>query len=79
MFQAKGAVVVLLLSLLVGAVAMAQTDPGVRGGAPGAGGPLAGISVQEQKFFENGQTRSQQTESVSGTIQGTGSGIRADL
>jgi len=75
MFQAKGAVVVSLLSLLVGAVAMAQTDPGVRGGAPGAGGPLARFSVQEQKFFENGQTRFQQTESVSGTIPGTGSGL----
>jgi CxxC motif-containing protein (DUF1111 family) len=77
MFQTTRAVVVLLLSLLmVSAVTLAQpTDPGVRGGAAGAGGPLAGISVQESKFFDNGQTRFQQTESVSGTIPGTGSGL----
>jgi hypothetical protein len=42
MFQPTRSVVVLLLSLLLGgAVVLAQTDPGVRGGAAGAGGPLA--------------------------------------
>src|SRR5260370_24697993 len=53
----------------------AQTDPGVRGAPAGAGGPIAGMSVQEEKFFANGQTRFQQVESVSGTISGTGSGL----
>src|SRR5258708_7063543 len=53
----------------------AQTDPGVRGGPAGAGGPIAGMSVQEEKFFSNGTTRFQQIESVSGTISGTGSGL----
>ena len=76
MFQRTRTVVVLSLSLsMVGAVALAQTDPGVRGGAAGAGGPLVGISTQESKFFSNGQTRFQQAESVSGTISGTGSGL----
>jgi hypothetical protein len=27
------------------------TDPGVRGGAPGAGGPLPGLSSLEMQFF----------------------------
>jgi CxxC motif-containing protein (DUF1111 family) len=65
----------LLSLLMVGGVAMAQTDPGVRNGAAGAGGPLPGISTPEGKFFSNGQTRFLQTESVSGTIAGTGSGL----
>ncbi len=33
-------------------MACAQQDPGVRGGAPGAGDPIAGLSNQQQKFFE---------------------------
>jgi len=76
MCQLRRIVLGFLLSLLmVGGVAMAQTDPGVRNGAAGAGGPLHGINVQEEKFFSNGQTRFLQTESVSGTIAGTGSGL----
>ena len=30
------------------------TDPGVRGGAAGAGGAIAGLTVQETKFFNAG-------------------------
>jgi CxxC motif-containing protein (DUF1111 family) len=73
--QAAGMILAVGSVLANASVASAQTDPGVRGGAAGAGGPLAGISIQEEKFFNNGQTRFQQTESVSGTIQGTGSGL----
>ncbi len=52
------------------------TDPGVRPGPAGAGGPIAGLTVQEQKFFDNGQGRFTETDSVSGTIQGeAGSGL----
>jgi len=29
-------------------------DPGVRGGAPGAGGPLSGLTAMERAFFEQG-------------------------
>jgi mono/diheme cytochrome c family protein len=29
-------------------------DPGVRGGEPGAGGPIAGLSVTQQAFFQHG-------------------------
>src|SRR5216683_6146227 len=42
----------------------AQTDPGVRGGAAGAGGSLPGLTVQESKFFRNGQSRFLEVDSV---------------
>ena len=68
-------IAVIAMSVPAATVATAQSDPGVRGGAAGAGGIIAGTSVQETKFFNNGLTRFQQTESVSGTISGTGSGL----
>jgi CxxC motif-containing protein (DUF1111 family) len=52
------------------------TDPGVRGGAPGAGGELSGLTVQEGKFFDEGQRRFAEIDSVSGTLSGeAGSGL----
>lgn len=52
------------------------SDPGVRGGPPGAGGMIAGLTVQEQKFFQDGQNRFLEVDSVSGTIPGeAGSGL----
>src|SRR5215469_16057685 len=45
-------------SLVIVVVAVrAQTDPGPRGGAAGAGGPISGLTVKEGKFFNDGQTR----------------------
>jgi CxxC motif-containing protein (DUF1111 family) len=41
-------------------------DPGVRGGSPGAGGPLAGLTQDELAFFNDGLTRFVTVESVSG-------------
>jgi CxxC motif-containing protein (DUF1111 family) len=58
------------------------TDPGVRGGASGAGGEIAGLTVQEGKFFDEGQRRFTETDSVSGTVAGeagTGLGPRFNL
>ena len=43
-------------------------DPGVRGGAPGAGGPLGGMSGDYQNFFNAALVRFQEVDSVSGTI-----------
>lgn len=43
------------VSLSVGKVIHAQataSDPGVRGGAPGAGGSIAGLTPQQLSFFE---------------------------
>src|SRR5262245_8067575 len=56
--------------------ALAQTpaDPGVRNGAPGAGGPLPGLNNNELKFFTAAQGVFQEVNSVSGTIAGEESG-----
>jgi CxxC motif-containing protein (DUF1111 family) len=41
-------------------------DPGMRGGAPGAGGPLPGLASDEAQFFQDGLTRFQDIEVVTG-------------
>ena len=41
-------------------------DPGVRGGPPGAGGPLAGLTADETVFFQDGQSRFGEIETVKG-------------
>jgi CxxC motif-containing protein (DUF1111 family) len=41
-------------------------DPGVRGGAAGAGGPLKGLVADETAFFQDGQTRFLDVEVVTG-------------
>src|SRR5438105_12662693 len=43
---------------------MGQTDPGVRAGPPGAGGPIAGLDVKQGKFFSDGQIRFSEIEAV---------------
>jgi CxxC motif-containing protein (DUF1111 family) len=39
-------------------------DPGVRGGPAGAGGPLQGLTADETAFFQDGQSRFAEIESV---------------
>ena len=39
-------------------------DPGVRGGDPGAGGPLSGLSADEATFFQDGMNRFLEIEGV---------------
>lgn len=41
-------------------------DPGVRGGPAGAGGPLPGLTTDELAFFQDGQSRFAEVESVTG-------------
>ena len=54
----------------------AQTDPGPRGGAAGAGSYYYSLNANEQNFFTQAQLRFQEVDSVSGTIPGeTGSGL----
>jgi CxxC motif-containing protein (DUF1111 family) len=48
-------------------VCLAQKDPGVRGGPPGAGGPIAGLQVNEQALFVEGIKRVTQLEAVCDT------------
>ena len=45
----------------------AQKDPGVRGGPPGAGGPITGLQVNELALFNEGKLRVTQLESVCDT------------
>jgi hypothetical protein len=75
-----GAITALALALpLSGGVALAQsapTDPGVRGGAAGAGGPLPGLDTTEQNFFTAALGRFQEVDSVSGTINDAPPGIQ---
>ena len=52
------------LGMLAGAL-LAQSDPGVRGGLPGAGTPIAGLTAGELDFFTNsGATQFAQVEAV---------------
>jgi CxxC motif-containing protein (DUF1111 family) len=56
------------------------SDPGVRVGPPGAGGPLPGLSTPEVNFFTNALTVFREVDSVSGTIEaGSGLGPRFNL
>src|SRR5215467_6944268 len=43
-------------------------DPGVRGGAAGAGGPIAGLSKSQLDFFNVGQNEFVDVEDVAGGL-----------
>jgi CxxC motif-containing protein (DUF1111 family) len=77
-------------ALWSGGNALAQSspvDPGLRGGAAGAGGPLPGLDTTEKNFFTAARARFQEVDSVSGSINdappgiqnGTGLGPRFNL
>jgi CxxC motif-containing protein (DUF1111 family) len=59
---------ILSLALITRGYSVGQTkspvDPGVRGGAPGAGGPLPGLTADETAFFLDGQSRFAEIEVV---------------
>ena len=63
-----------LAMLLLTTTAFAQSDPGVRGGVAGAGGPLASVSANNPanilQFFNAGKNDFLEVDSVSGTIAG---------
>jgi CxxC motif-containing protein (DUF1111 family) len=65
-----------------GGGAQQAQDPGVRAGAPGAGGPLANLTSDYQQFFTAALARFQEVDSVSGTIAnepGVGLGPRFNM
>jgi CxxC motif-containing protein (DUF1111 family) len=75
------AVKLMLAALFLTGMALAQTDPGVRGGAAAAGGPVASVSannpVGSLAFFNDALTTFKEVDSVSGTIEaGNGLGPR---
>ena len=65
---------VALTTLSCAPSAFAQVDPGVRGGAAGAGHPLPGLTANEQIFFDVGQDDFNEAEGV-----GDGLGPRFNL
>jgi CxxC motif-containing protein (DUF1111 family) len=57
---------------LLAVAALAQTtphDPGVRPGTGSAGGPVPGLTSQQNDFFLQAKDRFQEVDSVSGTIE----------
>jgi CxxC motif-containing protein (DUF1111 family) len=64
----------LFLSLLFVLQAFAQVDPGVRGGGAAAGSPLSSVAANNPvtilNFFNDGKTRFQEIDSVSGSLAG---------
>src|SRR5205807_3278961 len=70
-----------LTAIFLAGMASAQVDPGVRGGAAGAGQPLASVAANTPTtildFFNDGLDRFTEVDSVSGTIEaGFGLGPR---
>jgi len=60
----------------LGQQAVAALDPGPRGGAAAAGGPLAGLGADEVKFFRAAKAQFITIDSVTGSIAGeSGSGL----
>ena len=60
---------ILLVAMITSGYTLGQSgsapvDPGVRGGAAGAGGPLMGLTPDETAFFLDGQTRFAEIEVV---------------
>lgn len=76
--RARPVVSLVLLSLTV--QVFPQTDPGPRGGPPGAGGPLASVAANNPTtiltFFNDAENRFEEVTSVFGTIPGApGAGL----
>ena len=65
----------LCLCLLPALTAWPQTDPGMRGGPPGAGEPLRGLTRSELKFFNAGLDDFKEPQTVDGSQDGTGPGL----
>jgi CxxC motif-containing protein (DUF1111 family) len=69
MFRASHLFVSVISILVLVSPVSAQSDPGVRGGPPGAGGPLSGLNY-EKKFFDVGLEAFTEINDVRGTITG---------
>ena len=65
----------LLVLLVLGSSAVAQKDPGVRGGPANAGTAIKGLSSSQTNLFTLGSQLFVQTASVTGSISGTRLGL----
>src|SRR6266581_9634241 len=61
--------------MLVSSAMQAQTDPGLRGGAAGAGSAFSNLTNKESSFFSTGSDQFQEVQSVNGSVQGTEAGL----
>lgn len=59
-----------LMALLFAGMAYAQTDPGPRGGAAGAGSSVPGLTATQQAFFNSAVGVFAEVDSVKGAIPG---------
>jgi CxxC motif-containing protein (DUF1111 family) len=68
----RASVLAFLAALFLPGIAFAQTDPGVQGGPARAGSPLASVNSSDGtlQFFQNGQARFQDIESVTNSPTG---------
>lgn len=64
-----------ILAIACGFQTFAATDPGVRTGPPGAGGPLPGLTAAEHKSFKAGLEEFEAVSSVQGIIPDTEVGL----
>ena len=67
--------VVCATAFVLSTVVRAQNDPGARDSDPGAGGPVAGLTTKEAKFFEIGAGAFGEVASVMGSVQDTEEGL----
>ena len=68
-FKSLGSTLVLALATSVCAFGQSRSapiDPGVRGGPAGGGAPLKGLTADEVAFFNDGQARFADIETVTG-------------
>ena len=68
LFFSKTVVMLMCITLLLTGMALAQTDPGVRGGAPGAGAPFASVTANANQaaFFQAGLAQFNEEQIVQG-------------
>jgi len=69
-FTARQGWTYLAALVLITTCCFAQTDPGVRGGAAGAGGPIVGLNSVQLAAFNAAKATFQEVDSVLGTIPG---------
>jgi CxxC motif-containing protein (DUF1111 family) len=71
----RNIVVCLCGVMLIAGVAQAQSDPGPRTGAAGAGGRFATLSVKESQFFDSGAEAFTEIASVAGGVGDSEAGL----
>jgi CxxC motif-containing protein (DUF1111 family) len=72
-YAAVAKFMLLALGMLIGAAsAVAQTDPGPRGGTPGAGAPIANLSPDQARFFATALAQFTEVEDVALPSPGNG-------